>query len=94
MRTRASAIALRDSLGQAFRQLGMTEYSCQNDGMRWQRPGLGVEFYIGAVFPDGLLRVGVIATPLTEALPTIMCPDAPRLPNPRGAPSLRRASTT
>jgi hypothetical protein len=91
--TRASAIALRDSLSQAFRHLGLTEYRCLEEGRRWQQPGLGVELHIGVAHADGLLWMGVTATPLTEAIPAIMCPDAPVLPRRRQMPLPRRAAT-
>lgn len=92
MRSRESAIALRDSLSVELRKRGLAEYSCVNDARRWQRPGLGIEFYMGVVFPDSLLRVGVIATPLTDAIPTIMCPDVPKLPSRRSTPIPHRAA--
>jgi hypothetical protein len=94
MRTRDAALALRDSLGREFRKRGLAEYSCLNEGRRWQRPGLGVEFFVGVVFPDSLLRVGVMATPITDAIPAIMCPDVPKLPGRRPSPTPRRAAAT
>lgn len=45
MRARDAALALRDSLGVELRKRGLAEYSCVNEGRRWQRPRLGVEFY-------------------------------------------------
>lgn len=92
--TRASALALRDSLSRALRHLGLREYKCLDEGRRWQQPGLGVELEIGVVHPDGLLWMGVTATPLTEAIPTIFCPDAPVLPSRRHVAPPRRAAAT
>lgn len=92
--TRASALALRDSLSRAFRHLGLREYNCLNEGRRWQEPGLGVELDIGVVHPDGRLWMGVTATPLTEAIPAVMCPDAPVLRSRRRMAPPRRAAAT
>ena len=92
--THASALALRDSLSLAFRHLGLKEYNCRNEGRRWQQRGLGVELHIGVVHPDGLLWMGVAATPLTEAIPAVMCPDAPVLPSRRRMAPPRRAAAT
>lgn len=94
MKSREDALVLRDSLGQELRKRGLAEYPCVNEGRRWQRPGLGVEFYIGVVFPDSLLHVGVVATPLTDAIPDIMCPDVPKLPSRPPLPVPRRAAST
>jgi hypothetical protein len=90
--TRASALALRDSLSRVFQHLGLAEYTCADEGRRWQQPGLGVELHIGVVHPDGLLWMGVTATPLTDAIPAILCPDAPVLPSRRPMAPPRRAA--
>ena len=94
VQTRASALALRDSLSRAFRHLGLAEYDCGDEGRRWQQAGLGVELHIGVVHPDGLLWMSVAATPLTDAIPAVMCPDAPVLPSRRPITPLRRAAAT
>jgi hypothetical protein len=39
-----------------------------------------VRFSPAAVFPDGLLRVGVYATTFPDAVPEFACPNVPRVP--------------
>jgi hypothetical protein len=88
-----AAAWLADSLGTALRAARLAEHRCPDAGRRWQAPGLTVQYTRGVVHADGLLRVAVFATTLPNAIPDLMCPNAPKLP-PLGAPAPGRGTAT
>jgi hypothetical protein len=88
----AAAGRLADSLAAALRPRGLAEYACPNAGRRWQAAGLTVQFARGVVHGDGLLRVAVFATTLPNAMPDLLCPDAPKLAP--AAPPQRESAAT
>jgi hypothetical protein len=89
----SAAARLADSLGTALRAARLAEYGCPDTGRRWQAPGLTVQYTRGVVHADGLLRVAVFATTLPNAIPELMCPEAPKLPPP-GAPAPEHGAAT
>jgi hypothetical protein len=89
----SAAARLADSLGTALTRHGLTAYLCPEGGHRWQQPGLGVQYVLGPLGADGRVRVTVFATTLTESLPELLCPGAPKLPA-EGSPPARPPAAT
>jgi hypothetical protein len=73
---RSAAFRMRDSLSVTLRQQGFAEYQCYEDDRQWRSSRAAVHFFIGATFPNGLLRVGVAATTEAKSMPDIACPDS------------------
>jgi hypothetical protein len=72
----AAAFRLRDSLSRDLRVMGFREYQCYVEDRQWRSSSGAVHFWIGAVFPSGLLKTGITAVADAKHIPAIACPDS------------------
>ena len=78
-----TAEAFGDSLGRALTSRGLSLYACAWGGRVWLAPGLAVYFSIGALEkPAGTHRAAVQVVDDPTAIPTVFCPNLPKLARP------------